>query len=91
MKKLEEIPKKEVFKVPEGYFENLPGIIQARVAQQNKVGGSQACFHLCPAICPPCHRFFCPGVILVYSAGTNANSRIHFGLHPDGRSGGLPG
>ena len=36
MKKLEEIPKKEVFKVPEGYFENLPGIIQARVAQQNK-------------------------------------------------------
>ena len=36
MKKLEEIPKKEVFKVPEGYFENLPGIIQARVAQENK-------------------------------------------------------
>lgn len=36
MKKLEEIPKKEVFKVPDGYFENLPGIIQARVAQQNK-------------------------------------------------------
>jgi len=35
MKKLEEIPKKEVFKVPEGYFENLPGIIQARVAKQN--------------------------------------------------------
>ena len=36
MKKLEEIPKKEVFNVPEGYFENLPGIIQARVAKQNK-------------------------------------------------------
>ena len=35
MKKLEEIPKKEVFKVPEGYFENLPGIIQARVTQQH--------------------------------------------------------
>ena len=35
MKKLEEIPKKEVFKVPEGYFENLPSIIQARVTQQN--------------------------------------------------------
>lgn len=36
MKKLEEIPKNEVFKVPEGYFENLPGIIQARVAEKNK-------------------------------------------------------
>ena len=36
MKKLEEIPKKDVFKVPEGYFENLPTIIQSRVAAQNK-------------------------------------------------------
>ena len=36
MKKLEDIPKKEVFKVPEGYFENLPSIIQARVAQQSR-------------------------------------------------------
>lgn len=36
MKKLEEIPKKEVFKVPEGYFENLPGIIQARVTQPGR-------------------------------------------------------
>ncbi len=32
MKKLEEIPKKSVFEVPEGYFDRLPGIIQARVA-----------------------------------------------------------
>jgi hypothetical protein len=40
MKKLEDIPKKEVFKVPDGYFENLPGIIQARVkgeAEQKSV------------------------------------------------------
>ena len=36
MKKLEDIPKKEVFKVPEGYFENLPSIIQSRVAGQKK-------------------------------------------------------
>jgi len=36
MKKLEDIPKKEIFEVPEGYFENLPGIIQARVATQHK-------------------------------------------------------
>ena len=32
MKKLDDIPKKDVFKVPEGYFENLPMIIQSRVA-----------------------------------------------------------
>jgi len=36
MKKLEDIPKKDVFKVPEGYFENLPTIIQSRVAGRNK-------------------------------------------------------
>jgi hypothetical protein len=33
MKKLEDIPKKNIFEVPEGYFEKLPGIIQARVAK----------------------------------------------------------
>ena len=32
MKRLEDIPKKTLFEVPEGYFEKLPGIIQARVA-----------------------------------------------------------
>ena len=32
MKKLEDIPKKVVFEVPKGYFDRLPGIIQARVA-----------------------------------------------------------
>jgi hypothetical protein len=34
MKKLEDIPKKEIFEVPEGYFEKLPGIIQARVSER---------------------------------------------------------
>jgi hypothetical protein len=33
MKKLEDIPKKEVFKVPDGYFEKLPAIIQSRVTE----------------------------------------------------------
>lgn len=32
MKKLEDISKKNIFEVPEGYFEKLPGMIQARVA-----------------------------------------------------------
>jgi hypothetical protein len=36
MKKLEDIPKKQVFEVPEGYFEKLPGIIQSRVTQNSE-------------------------------------------------------
>ncbi len=33
MKKLEDISKENIFKVPDGYFEKLPGIIQARMAK----------------------------------------------------------
>lgn len=33
MKKLEDISRETIFKVPDGYFEKLPGIIQARVAK----------------------------------------------------------
>ncbi|MEO5976572.1 MAG: hypothetical protein ABIS36_12440 [Chryseolinea sp.] len=36
MKKLEDIPKKDIFNVPEGYFENLPGIIQSRVTKSSR-------------------------------------------------------
>ncbi len=32
MKKLDEIPKKSFFEAPEGYFDRLPGIVQARLA-----------------------------------------------------------
>lgn len=32
--KLEDIPKKNVFKAPEGYFDELPGIIQSRIAKK---------------------------------------------------------
>lgn len=31
MKRLDDIPKKQIFEVPDGYFEKLPGIIQSRV------------------------------------------------------------
>ena len=31
MKKLEDIPRKDVFETPEGYFDRLPSLIQARV------------------------------------------------------------
>src|SRR6188508_3233566 len=34
MKNLENIPKKNIYEVPEGYFETLPGIIQSRIAKE---------------------------------------------------------
>jgi hypothetical protein len=34
MKNLENIPKKNIYEVPEGYFDKLPGIIQARIATE---------------------------------------------------------
>ncbi len=36
MKKLEDIPKIDIFKAPEGYFDKLPGIIQARVQKPDQ-------------------------------------------------------
>jgi len=36
MKKLEDIPRKNIFEVPDGYFEKLPGIIQSRVTSGEK-------------------------------------------------------
>jgi hypothetical protein len=35
--KLEDIPKKNIHQVPDGYFEKLPGMIQAKVTQQAPV------------------------------------------------------
>lgn len=32
--KLEDIPKKEIFTTPDGYFDMLPGVIQGRVTKQ---------------------------------------------------------
>jgi hypothetical protein len=36
MKKLEDLPRKNIFEVPDGYFEKLPGIIQSRVTGGEK-------------------------------------------------------
>ncbi len=36
MKKLEDIPRKNIYQVPEGYFERLPQVIQSRVSQEQK-------------------------------------------------------
>ena len=37
MKKLEDIPKKTIFEVPDGYFDKLPGVIQSRIVEQSPV------------------------------------------------------
>ncbi|MEK6781318.1 MAG: hypothetical protein AABY93_06410 [Bacteroidota bacterium] len=37
MKKLDDLPKKAIFEVPEGYFDRLPGVIQSRIAIKNPV------------------------------------------------------
>jgi hypothetical protein len=34
MKRLDDIPKKNIFETPDGYFEKLPGIIQSRIADK---------------------------------------------------------
>jgi hypothetical protein len=57
MKKLEEIPKNDVFKVPDGYFDRLPGIIQARVATREKVPAFQPLGYAL--------RFALPAVVLI--------------------------
>lgn len=36
MRKLEDIPKKSVFKTPEGYFDQLPAKIQARMNESSR-------------------------------------------------------
>lgn len=39
MKKLEDIPKNNIFEAPEGYFDKLPGVIQSRIAAENQTRG----------------------------------------------------
>jgi hypothetical protein len=46
MKKLEDIPKKQIFEVPDGYFDKLPGVIQSRVSASGKDEVSQWTFAL---------------------------------------------
>lgn len=66
MKKLEDIPKKQVFEAPEGYFETLPGIIQARVAKKETawVFGSL----------PPALKYALPVLIVAIGAWWFLNS-----------------
>ena len=58
MKKLEDIPKKDIFEVPEGYFDRLPGVIQSRIAEMNPV--RQRSFYLALSL-----RYALPAIILI--------------------------
>jgi hypothetical protein len=44
MKKLEDIPKNNIFEVPDGYFDKLPGIIQSRIAAEKSIVESRPFF-----------------------------------------------
>ena len=46
MKKLEDIPKKTIFEVPEGYFDKLPGVIQSRISEKKPVREGASYFAL---------------------------------------------
>ncbi len=58
MKKLEDIPKKQIFEVPEGYFDKLPGVIQSRIAEQIPVREQISYFALSL-------RYALPAIVLI--------------------------
>lgn len=54
--KLEDIPKKEIFTAPEGYFDTLPGVVQARVTKPVRAIRSVGYYSL---------RYALPSVLIV--------------------------
>jgi hypothetical protein len=62
MKKLEEIPKNNLFTVPEGYFEKLPGRIQSRIVTGSS---SENSFFFAYKL-----QYILPAVLVVASAVT---------------------
>jgi len=57
MKKLDDIPKKDFFSVPDGYFDKLPGVIQSRVMERKSEK-----FHLTAGVVL---RYALPAVVLI--------------------------
>ncbi len=74
MKKFEEIPKKQVFNVPEGYFDTLPGIIQARVATQDKRILIRPVFSFVLRYALPVLVFFALGIFWLVRQGETATA-----------------
>jgi len=46
MNKLDDIPKKNVFNTPDRYFDKLPGVIQARIAEKERANSPFGSFAL---------------------------------------------
>lgn len=72
MKKLEDIPKSNIFKVPDGYFDKLPGVIQARI-EQAKPQESRLSFGLVLRYAIPVVVLAVAGIFVVmnYQSGGN--------------------
>ncbi len=74
MKKLEDIPKRNPFDVPEGYFEKLPTIIQSRVTNPGQRVNPATRFVL---------QFVVPVVAIIAIAGLFWISRPHTDLNAE--------
>lgn len=72
MKKLDDIPRKNIFEVPDGYFDKLPGIIQSRVASRDKQSRPVFGFALRLAV-PLMLVMFIAAVVWLYQPGTDVN------------------
>lgn len=60
MKKLEDIPRKNIYEVPEGYFDKLPTVIQSRIVAKEPGRSPFFSFSL---------RYALPALVLVVIAG----------------------
>jgi hypothetical protein len=73
VKKLEDIPKKQIFEVPEGYFEKLPGIIQSRVVKPQLEKSWWFTYRYSLRFALPAVILVAAGIFWFYSSQTDVN------------------
>src|SRR5687767_9663090 len=75
MKKLEDIPKKQIFEVPEGYFEKLPSIIQSRVTgKESEIKSRWTVYRYAFRYALPAVVIFAAGLFWFNPSGTEKNA-----------------
>ena len=74
MKKLEDIPKKTIFEVPDGYFDRLPGVIQSRIAEKNPERERSSYFALSLRYALPAIMLIAASIFLYQNYYNNNNS-----------------